>query len=167
MAFDRTNAANLATLKTEIETDPDTIGYDTTHAQVGLNNTLINANSGSYTVTKPKIASTDIVGAVTYDAYNTLTQDEQEWLTWITTACTGGEEVDNLPINADKRVQLAGQTGGGGSNSSIWSAAHRTAMETAMLNLIDVGGSRAEDLFGFGTILSNQDLAAARDYVAA
>ena len=155
MSFDRNDPADLLALKTEMETDPLSIGYDingNTDAQVSL----INAKNPAITVSKPKVSAALVRSTCTYDAYNNLAIDEQEWLRWMTGS--NGFEEENLTVTDDLRTQLTGP-----GTASIWAASDRTTMNQAMLDLIDVSGSRAEDLFGFGTVLSSSDWIAARD----
>jgi hypothetical protein len=156
MAFDRDDPADLAALKSEVDTDPLGIGYNASSGDVGNIVDLINEKN--YTVTKTIVSSSEIRGVTSYEAFNALAQDEQEWLMWL---APGSD--DDMVVTADVRLQLCGETGGGGSNSSIWANAQRSAMETAMLALIDVAGSRAEVLFGYNTIIRQQDYTAARD----
>ena len=157
MAFDRTNPADLLALKTEVNTDPTGLGYAPDAGTGGLLD-LLNGKNPATLVQKPKISSAAVRSAVTYDAYNTLAIDEQEWLRWLTGS--NGFEEENLPVSADLRLQL---TGDGTPTNSFWSAAQRTVMVAAMLAIMDVPGSRAEILWGFGTSISRDDWIAARD----
>ena len=98
----------------------------------------------------------------TYDAYNNLAIDEQEWLRWLTP--NGGE----LRITADVKLQLTGRTlasngsgGTGNDNISFWAAANRVAMCAAFLSLVEVAGGRAEVLWGAGTTISIGQVGAA------
>jgi len=58
---------------------------------------------------------------------------------------------------------MTGVLGGSVTGDSIWAAADDDVMEPLMLALIDVDGSRAEELFGQGTSISRDDWIAARD----
>lgn len=156
MSFDRNSTADLAALKSEVENDPNGKGYDPLGGTQDLLDLL---NAKTETVSKPMISSNDIRAVTYYQAYNTLAQDEQEWLVWITSS---GNEND-VTVTADLRERLTGETGGGSSNSSIWANSQRSTIEPLMLALIDVPGSRAEVLFGFGTNISRDDWFAARD----
>lgn len=160
MAFNRNDLrplpdGDVARLRDEIISDPLTLGYDVSFDDVGGILTLINAKN--YTVTKDRISASAIRSACTYDAYDTLSIDEQEWIRWMTPGASLDEE--NVIVTQDLKNRLTD-----GANS-IWAAAHRTEMNAAMLALIDVPGSRAEVLFGYGTALSTRDITAARDYV--
>ena len=157
--FDINDPADLAALKTEITTDPNTYGYDPTSTYTGILD-IINEKRGTITVSKPFISPIDIKKETTYDAYNNLAIDEQEWLRWMTADVSGQE---NLAVTSDLRDRLTGVTGGSATGDSIWAVADRATFEPAMLSLIDVDGSRAEELFGYGTTISRNDWIAARD----
>lgn len=154
MAFDRTDPADLLALKTEINTDPDGLGYAAVIENIVPLLALINAKSASYTVRKPYISSAEVKSVCTYSAYNTLVIDEQEWLQWMT---SNSSVTPDIKTTTDLVARLTD------GNNSIWSAAERDAMNAAMLALIDVDGSRAEFLFGFGTVISEADWIAARN----
>jgi len=148
MAFDRTDPTDLAVLKTEITTDPDGLGYVPENTNEGV--ALINAR-GAYTVSKLNISADNVRSTCTYDAYNNLSIDEQEWIRWMTPQ---GES--NMVVTVDLRTRLTGP-----GTASIWAASDRTAMNAAMLSLIDVSGSRSQDLYGYDTSISRDDWLAA------
>jgi len=152
MSFDRNDPADLLALKTEINTDPDGLGYVPENTNDGI--TLINAISASYIVSKPKISASDVRSTTTYDAYNNLAIDEQEWIRWMTGS--NGFDEENMAVTPDLIAQLTGP-----GSASIWAPADRTEMNAAMLSLIDVDGSRAQDLFGYDTSISRDDWLAA------
>ncbi len=162
MSFDTNDPADLLALKTEVNTDPLTLGYD----PVGPTQDILDLlNAKNFTVSKPKISPAGVRTAATFDAYNTLSIDEQEWIRWVTGS--NGVEEDNLLVTTDLRLQLtstdpAGNEQNGGADS-IWNVSNRAAMNSAMLALIVVPGSRAEVLFGFDTAISRNDWLAARD----
>jgi hypothetical protein len=120
---------------------------------------LINEVRPEITVSKPRIAGNSIKNATYYEAYNTLSIDEQEYIRWIT---EGASDEDTILVTQNLRDMLTG-TLGGGSVDSIWAAAHDDIMEPIMLALIDVPGNRAEELFGYGSSISRSDWIAARD----
>jgi hypothetical protein len=153
MAFDINDPADLLALKNEINNDPLSLGYNPVSGDV--TNIINIINTKSYTVSKPKISAADIRSATTYDAYNNLSIDEQEWIRWMTGS--NGFDQENVTVTQDLRDRLTDGV------NSIWAAGDRTAMNAAMLALIEVSGSRAEVLFGYGTVLNKNDYAAARD----
>lgn len=159
MAFDINDPADLATLKNEVLTDPNAYGYVPESTQAGVLD-IINLKRPSITVSKPYISPTDVRSTTTYGAYNNLAIDEQEWLRWITADTSG---LENLKVTQDLRDRLTGALGGSQTGDSIWAAANDDDMEPAMLALIDIDGSRAEELFGFGTVISRNDWITARD----
>ena len=111
------------------------------------------------TISKPNISAADVRGATTYDAYNNLSIDEQEWIRWVTGS--NGVNEESVEVTPDLRLQLTDAEGNG--TGSIWAASNRAAMNAAMLALIDVAGSRAEQLWGYATVIGRADWLAARD----
>jgi len=158
MAFDRTDPADLAALKSEVNTDPNGYGYDPSATENGVLE-LINLARVAITISKPNISAADVRGATTYDAYNNLSIDEQEWIRWVTGS--NGVNEESVEVTPDLRLQLTDAEGNG--TASIWAASNRAAMNAAMLALIDVTGSRAQQLWGFDTIIGRADWLAARD----
>lgn len=158
MTFDRNNTVDLLTLQTEVNTDPNGYGYDGTITQAGVLDP-INLKRDTITVSLPTINTKDIIGAIYFEAYNNISIDEQEWIRWITNSA------ESLNMTQDLRDRLTGVLGGSVTGDSIWAAADDDIMEPIMLALIDVDGSRAEELFGQGTSISRDDWIAARDYV--
>lgn len=157
MTFDR--STDLAALITEITTDPDGLGYATAPTwDIGEIADALNLKRTQYQVDKPYISSADVRASCTYDAYNNLSIDEQEWLRWITGS--NGLNEENLKVTDDLKQQLAGVPT---ANSAIWAAGNRNEMNPVMLSLIRFDGSRAEDLFGYGSSISTADVVAARD----
>ena len=157
MAFDRTDPTDLAELKSEVLTDPNGYGYIPENTDSGVLD-IINMKRPEITVNKPRISAADIRSDVTYDAYDTLAIDEQEWIRWITGS--NGVNEESVNVTADLRQQLAGDPTPTGS---IWATAHRTEMNAAMSALMDVPGTRAEQLWGYGTTITRDDWFAARD----
>lgn len=149
MSFNRNDPADLAALKAEATNDPQAIGY--TVIQDGNTNKFIEEiNAKNYTVQKPRISSSDVRAAVTYAAYNNLAIDEQEWIRWIAPGSTD----EDILVTDDIIEQLT-------NSSTFWAAGDRTAMQAAMSALINVPGSRAEVLWGYGTSISREDWLAA------
>lgn len=156
MSFNQNDPAHLLALKTEVETDPNGLGYAAVIAETANLLALLNDKNSATVLPKPKISAAAVRGATTFDAYNNLSIDEQEWLRWITGS--DGRNEESLVVSADVRVQLADPEGG-----TMWAVGNRPAMAAAMLALIDVPASRAEILFGFGTEIGRSDWFAARD----
>jgi hypothetical protein len=151
MSFDRNDPADLAALKAEATNDPEGIGY-TVLTDGNTTKFIEEINTKSFTVGKPKISSADVRSATTYDAYNNLAIDEQEWLVWMTGS--NGFNEENVKVTADLRAKLT-------TDSTFWAVGDRDAMQAAMLALMDVPGSRAEVLWGYGTSISREDWLAA------
>ena len=160
MSFDRTNPDDLLALKNEVTLDPLTLGYVPDITQEGVLD-VINLTRQTITVSKPAISAAAVRAAVTLQAYDNLLADRQEWLRWITGS--NGVNEESLIVTQDLRDRLTGVLGGSVTGDSIWAAADDEIMEPIMLALIDIDGSRAEQLFGFGTIISRDDWLAARD----
>lgn len=158
MSFDRNDPDDLLSLKTEVNTDPLGLGYaaviDSTNELLGLLNGK--EHSPTFIVSKPNISSALVRGTATFDAYDNLLADEQEWLRWMTGS--NGFNEENIVVTADLRARLTGP-----GSASIWAVADRVEMNQAMLDLIDVPGSRAEVLYDYGTVISRDDWIAARD----
>ena len=159
MAFDRNDPADLLALKNEVNTDPNAYGYVPEDTNLVLD--ILSLKRAEITVSKPKISPALIRAAVYLNAYDNLLADRQEWLRWITGS--GGFEDESLVITQDLRDRFTGALGGSQTGDSIWAAADDDVMEPIMLALIDIDGSRAEELFGFGTTISRDDWFAARD----
>ena len=145
MSFDRNDQADLTALKTEVTNDPLAIGYS--YFTDGNTDKLIGEiNAKNYTTSKPKISSSDVRAAITFAAYNNLAIDEQEWIKWM----APGHTDQDVVVTDDLRTQLT-------TSSTFWAVGDRVAMQAAMTALIDVPGSRAEVLFGYGTYISRED----------
>ena len=157
--FDVNDPADLAALKDEVNLDPQAFGYIPENTQEGVLD-IINLPRPTINVSKPYISAAEVKDATFYEAYDGALADAQEWLRWVT---EGGSTEESMKVTQDLRDRLAGVTGGSLTGDSIWAVGERPAMEAAMLALIDVDGSRAEELFGYGTNISSSDWFAARD----
>ena len=157
MSFNRNDPADLAALKAEATNDPQGIGY-TVLTDGNATKFIDEISAKNYTVEKPKISSALVRSTCTYEAFDGLLGPEQGWLTWMTGS--NGFDEENLVVTADVRQNLAGDPT---ANDAIWAASDRNAMNAAMLALINVSGSRAEVLFGYGTTLTINDWVASRD----
>lgn len=154
MAFDRTDPTDLAELKSEVTTDPNGYGYDPANTTLVLE--IINQIRATITIEKERISSAHVRGSTTFEAYDGLLVDRQEWLRWMTGS--NGFQEENLDVTADLKLQLAGIGG-----QSLWAVGERAAMEAAMLALINRDGTRAEELWGIDTTITRDDWIAARD----
>lgn len=151
----------LQELHDEIESDPLALGYKEVGGEWKGDQVIADLiNAKNYVVDMPNVEQADIRAATTYDGYNDLLVDEQEWLRWM----TPGDGV--FPVTADMKLKLSGRAltvngaaGTGSNDLSFWSAAERDVMAPAMLAIIEVPGSRAEVLWGQGTSISLTDVA--------
>lgn len=157
MGFDNTDATDLAELKSEVAADPTALGYAAVVAETDKLLALINDPNDQTLLEKPGIDPASVRSQTTYEAYNDLSIDEQEWIRWMTGA-NAAANGSSLKVTTDLKARLTGP-----GNESIWSAATRDEMNAAMLAIIDVPASRAEILWGFGTTISRADWFAARD----
>ena len=153
--FDQSNPDDLLALKTEVNTDPMGYGYIPSDTYVGVLD-IINLKRPEITVSRPTLRAVEIMAAVYFAAYNGLAIDEQEWLRWVTS-------VESVDVTQDVRDRFTGILGGSLTGDSIWSAGTDDTMEPIMIALIDIDGSRAEQLWGFGTVISRANWIAARD----
>lgn len=156
--YDRNDPTQRAALLAEFTNDPTGKGYAAA-AATGSDSAILDLFNGkTETVEKPKISSAEVRSAVTYEAYNDITADKQEWLRWITG--TNGFNEENLVVTDDLKLQL---TGNGVPADSFWAVSNRDEMSAAIGALINVPGSRPEVLFGYGTTISAQDWYDIRD----
>ena len=151
---------SLQALHDEIEADPEGLGYKEVGGEWKEDQVIVDLiNAKNYKVDMPSVLSISVRAVTTYEGYNTLLVDEQEWLRWMT-------EVEAVQITADVKMQLTGRTmtsngvaGTGANDDSFWAAAHANEMAPAMLALLEVDGSRAEVLWGQGKVVSISDVA--------
>lgn len=155
---------SLQALHDEIETDPEALGYKDGGAWIGDQEIADLINAKDYTIDPAGVEMEAVRAGVSYDAYNTLAIDEQEWIRWMT------PNSGVFQVTADMKLQLTGRSltsngtaGTGNDSNSFWSAAHRTEMSAAMLMLIEVPGGRAEVLWGAGQAVSNHLVGAAEN----
>lgn len=155
--FNSDNPTHLAELKAEVTNDPNGYGYNPSDTNGGVLEP-INQKRVELTATKPKISALAVKNLIYFEAYDNLLSDKQEWIRWVT---EGADEQENLLVTQDTRDRLTGVLGGSATGDSIWAAADDDIMEPAMLALIDVAGSRAEDLWGYGSQITRSDWIAA------
>lgn len=163
MSFDRTNPDDLLALKNEVTNDPASRGYAAVVEQTAELVALLNGPVAGVKIGHPAVSAADIRGHTTYDAYDHLSIDEQEYLRWITGS--NGFDANNVIMTDDLRLHLTGSITPGTqtASSSWWAAADRDAMVDAMALVLDKDASRAETLFGYGTTINRADWLAARD----
>ena len=156
MAFDRNDATDLQTLQDEIILDPRGYGYNQNNTNAGVL-IPINQKRNAITVSNEYLESARLQAEVNFSWYNNLTGRAADWLEWM----TRGERV-KITRNVRRKLTATSEPGVSGG-TSIWHADNKTAAHNAMLDMIDIDGSRAEELFGFGTVISKTDWIAARD----
>ena len=154
MSFDKNDPADLLALKNEINIDPNAYGYVPEDTNLVLD--ILALKRTEITVSRPTLQAVEIISVAYFAAYNGLAIDEQEWLRWITS-------IETIQVTQDVRDRFTGVLGGSLTGDSIWSAGTDDTMEPIMIALIDIDGSRAEELFGFGTVINRDDWFAARD----
>ena len=152
MAFDNTNAADLLALKTEQATDPIGMGYAAVDGQTKqtldlFNDPLLNVGLDDIdeTLTPALLLASIVPDDLTVSAK--FTQGELEWLKLLVEASTS--LTDDLTVNRDKIVELFNQT------PTLDTYTNLVALKRRI--------SRAEVLFGVGTVISRTDWFAARD----
>lgn len=161
-------------LKDEIVLDPESIGYKNTNdAWTGGPNPTKPfdeiaglANEPDLVIDRATIPMEDARAAATFEAYDSLSIDEQEWIRWVTP--NGGA----LRITPDVKLQLSGRTpatngvaGTGADSDSFWAAAHDQDMAPLYLSMIEKAGSRAEVLWGEGCVVTENDVVKALNIV--
>lgn len=157
--------AQLAILKTELQTDPRGYGYNA----AGRNDTamaaIINtARDGTNAPTTPTadggaadgsirlilntVDTSKVRAVVTQSAFDGLVTATRNYFTWLTGSNT-------ITGNASLLQSLAGVPT---ANGSIWATGDRTAMNAAMDAVLRKFGSRAEEKFGQGVSVTIDDV---------
>lgn len=152
---------SLQALHDEIEADPEALGYKEVGGEWKGDQVIVDLiNAKNYKVDRAFVGQDEVRATTTFEAYDTLSIDEQEWLRWM----TPGD--GPFPVTADMKVLLSGReltvdgaAGVGDNGSSFWLLAHQPTMAPAMLALIEVDGSRAEVLWGQGWTITIADVA--------
>lgn len=159
--------AQIAQLKTELQTDPRGYGYnaavrnDTDMAEkinrvrdgaagnVPSNPTAAGGSTdGKIKIQAAAVDTGAMRAATTYAAYNGLTAGDRAFFNWLTGAGA-------ISVNADNLQSLAGVPTATGS---IWATADRAVMNAAMDLLLRPYGSRGAELFGRGVTVSIDDV---------
>lgn len=152
----------LQALKDELDNDPESLGYAAAGWPTGVDQDVADViNSQDYTIDKRMLLSSQLTENLTFDAYDTLSIDEQEYFRSILIPTAADFTGNGLPVTADVKLQLTGLSltsngtaGTGNPNTSWWATAHRTEMVNNYTALIEIAGSRAEVLWGEGTVIS-------------
>ena len=145
MAFDRNNAADLAALKSEVQTDPAARGYAAVAGDTSALLKLLNEDSGeSVQIPTEDLDIPDIAAVIDATEYAALSEYDKEWV--------------RMFINQPVEIQLKQfQT----KFLAIFPQGSVTL--AAVVALRDRTGSRAEKLFGAGTEINRSQWIAARD----
>ena len=162
-------AFTLQELHDEIENDPEALGYKEVGGEWKGDRVIADIiNAKNFIIDRENIPTGQVRATTTYDAYNDLSIDEQEWIRWMTPG-SGDEFGDGgFQVTADMKLQLTGRSlavngvaGSGNNNASFWSVAERGEMAPAMLALIEISGSRAGVLWDEGASVSAGQVGAA------
>lgn len=138
MAFDGSNAAHLAALKTEIDTDPQAIGYGENNYQ-RVQQINDPAHGAAITKDLDDIDVIEVAGAIDDTEYGALSAFGQAWVNAMI------QQADGASAKPYKAKFLALFPGG-------------STTRTAALALLNTTGSRAEELWGYGSRVSRRDI---------
>lgn len=135
--------AQLTQLRTEITTDPTSLGYASplaagNHAQVA---TLLNQPRGAISVEKVYVTSRDLIATLVPGEYTALTQAQRDYLALLPALGTVDIRTGSSLRNALNAVFAAG-----------------TGTRTAYTALASRNGSRAEQLFGVDTVVVSNEV---------
>jgi hypothetical protein len=152
MSFDITNASDLLSLKTEVNTDPEGVGY----APDGLTQELLDALNIESNNPQPNdqtpipfdvFPMVDVIDEINNAEYGNLNPRK---LATINAIINAGVSDPSLAFGHVKKVFKSAF----GADSTTWANVKDDRMRHA---------SRAESLFGRDTVLSRNDWFAARD----
>ncbi len=158
-------SAQLAILKTELQTDPRGYAYNSTArndsdmaARINTVRTGSNPPSnptadgglanGSIKLNNLTVDTGAMRSTVTFAAFGGLVTTSQAYFEWLTNAGL-------LTVNAEMLQNLAGIPT---ATAAIWAAGDRTAMNAAFEALLRRFGSRAEEKFGYGVSVTVDDI---------
>ena len=147
---------SLQELHDEIINDPQGLDYKEAGGEWKEDNVIVDLiNAKNYKIDNDSVPMEEVRATTSYDGYNDLAIDEQEWLRWMS------PNSGSFMVTVDMKLQLSGRSltsngnaGTGNDNQSFWSVTTRGEMAPAMLTLIEVDGSRAEVLWEQGKVVS-------------
>lgn len=147
MAFDITNNADLLALRSEVETDPAGVGYAAVSGNQAALVELVN-NKTTTQVTRPvdDIDVSQVAAVIDTGEYDALSAYDKEWVKMLIARPA------NTSLKAFKNKFL-----------EIFPNGTQTRTDAVALQQVD--GSRAEVLFGYGTVITALDWHAARQAV--
>lgn len=133
---------NYAALKTEVETDPAALGFAPLVAAENWQGcaALLNAPKAGFKLPIGVQPSYRVVGAVKRSEWDALTAADKNYLTFLIQA-------GDVDLSASEIRTALGAIFPAGSVS-----------RANLLALVDRSGSRAEELFGAGTIIGYEDV---------
>ncbi len=150
MAFDVTNPSDLAALKDEVILDPVGVGYDVNGPTRDIVFLLNDADSNptSATVTKPveDLQISDVAFAIVTTEYGGLDEYYKEWVKSF--------------IAMDEDAELAPHVS---MFLKVFTNGNAPQTRAAITAARQKDASRAEELFGVNTVLTEEDWFAARD----
>jgi len=149
MAFDRTDAADLAALKSEVTNDPTGMDYAAVSGQTKPLLELLNdpdKNISNDTINRPteELDIPDIAAVIDEDEFAALSEYDKVWVTMF--------------INRPAEEMLKPF-----QSKFLEVFPNGSTTRTAALALREKDASRAEVLFGVNTVISREDWFAARD----
>ena len=147
----------LVALKDEIVLDPQGLGYkNVDDTWTGGANPpkddqeiadLLNAKN--LFIDRESVEMEQVRGQTSFDNYNPLSIDEQEWLRWQTP--NGGmwkiTEATKIDLTG-RALTVNGAAGVGSDNASFWAASQRANVIPKMLAIIEIPGGRGQVLWG-------------------
>ncbi len=145
---------SLAALKTEIDNDPEVIGYKVGAVWKGDQVIADLINVKNLVIDRVRVSSEDINGDTKFAWYDGMLIDKQEFYTLQTRRESWKVTEDMKMFLTGRALTIDGAAGLGADNQSEWAAADDQDAAPAMLALIEVPGSRAEVLWDEGRSIS-------------
>jgi hypothetical protein len=146
--FDKTEPADLAALKSEVNTDPISMGYVPDAMDDGVIFLIndVDSNQAPEQINRPleEVKTSEVAGVIDATEYDGLTAYDKAWVDQFISR--GEDEV--LTPHKDKFLAVFGAG---------------SVTRTAALALLPKDATRAEVLFGINTVITNADWVAARD----